>query len=707
MDQAGLRQIFEDESNELVADLEQGLVTLEGDPTDVNAINQIFRSAHTLKSTAAMVGIDPNVQFTHLTENVLARAWDHELAIDQTLISLLLRAVDTLRQLLDQAAAGVPVALDVVGLGIFDALQAYRANERLPEVRTLNATPLPAGSLRFLQIDMAFRSDFFSTGQDPACLIYELADIGEVLEVRANLDALPSFLALDPHSCYVSWSLLLRTVRPLSDVEAVFLFVADHHRICISDKTTSNRHLAEVAEKKLGELLVDEGCLEAGDLARALLRQKRIGEVLIDLGAVKPETVARAVGRQKAARKIHGKATIRVDTVKLDRLVNLAGELAIVVSQVNQAARDPHSAAATRLAVAESLDQISRELQAQIMSVRMVPIEETFSRFRRAVRDLAQELGKHVVLETLGSETELDKIESEQLADPLKHMVRNAIAHGLETPAERIARGKSDTGRILLTAVQRQGHIVIAVQDDGRGIDPELVLAKGRQLGLVSPLEHPDERQIFDLLFRPGFSTASEVNEVSGRGVGLDVVRKNVADLQGSIKVESVPGVGTTFRIKLPLTLALIEGMNVRSGKNTLTIPLSSVVELISTQTDQIATLEGKGELVDVRGEYLPMVRLSDTLDSSEANESNPNDVVIEIVEGEGRRFGLMVDLVLGMEQTIVRPLRSAFSVVSAMGMHYRKPDAVSGATILGNGNVALILDVPGLERMAFGGALS
>jgi two-component system chemotaxis sensor kinase CheA len=336
------------------------------------------------------------------------------------------------------------------------------------------------------------------------------------------------------------------------------------------------------------------------------------------------------------------------------------------------------------------------------MGVRMMPIEETFNRCRRMVRDLAQELGKSVSLETFGTETELDKTVIEQLADPLKHMVRNAVAHGLEAPAERTRCGKSETGRIELRAAQRQGHIVIEVSDDGRGMDPEVVLEKARSLGLVGEAERPEDRQILDFVFRPGFSTAKEVDEISGRGVGLDVVRKNVQGLRGTIELDSTVGRGTTFRIKLPLTLAIIDGMNVRVGRETLTIPLLSVVELIAPGKDQLASVEGKGELVNVRGEYLPMIRLGDVLHTAEAGPRLASSVVV-IVENDRRKFGIMVDRVLGMDQTVVKPLDRAFSVVNSLDRGYVKPEGVSGATILGDGNVGLILDVPGIERMAFG----
>jgi two-component system chemotaxis sensor kinase CheA len=421
------------------------------------------------------------------------------------------------------------------------------------------------------------------------------------------------------------------------------------------------------------------------------------------MGKVTQQSLDNALAKQQHARRLHKSTTIRVDTDKLDSLVNLVGELAIAIAHVNQSTRIDKALNSARDAALEGLERIGRELQTQVMSVRMVTIEETFNRFKRTVRDTALELGKHVVLETSGTDTELDKIVIEQLADPLKHMIRNAIAHGIESPADRIRIGKSDTGRIHLSAAQQQGHIVIEVRDNGRGIDSDAVLRIARQRGLVQADQNLTEKQILGLIFEPGFSTAQQVNEISGRGVGLDVVLQNVKQLRGTVDVEARRGQGTTFRIKLPLTLAIIDGMNVKVGRETLTIPMVSVVELIAPRADQLATVEGQGELIEVRGEYMPVVRLNEVLESKTSERGIGVDTVVVVVENEGRKFGILVDRVLGLEQAVVKPLHKTFSVVQRLEHGFEKPDGVAGATILGNGEVALILDVPGVERMAFG----
>ncbi len=702
MNSKALLAVFLTESDELISDLEQGLLAIEANPNDEETIHRLFRSAHTLKSSAGMLGFEPMVALAHVTEGVLSRVRAHELAVTRELATLLLSSADRFRQMVAEVASGAAISVEQGGHQTLLAGLRKFVTPAGQVGTTSTATASVPESSRVYRISMAFRSDIVQTGQDPLLLVLELRRLGDVREVTAKLDGIPAFEAMDPLACYVSWTVVLCTGRPRQEIDSVFLFLAEDHDIRIADTTPSaSVAVFAPAEKKIGELLVEAGCVGEKDVALALQQQRRLGEVLVEQGKISKESLDRVLAKQVAARKARQAATIRVDTEKLDKLVNLVGEMVIGIAQMNQTVRTASGSEAARTTAIESLEQIGRELQAQVMSVRMVPIGETFHRFKRAVRDLAGELGKHVVLETQGTETELDKIVIEQLADPLRHMIRNAVAHGIESPEERIRSGKNDTGRIALRAAQRQGYIIIEVADDGRGVDAERVLAKARRMGLAGDDTEMNEKQIFDFMFRPGFSTTEHADEISGRGVGLDVVQKNVQSLRGTIEVESTLGRGTTFRIKLPLTLAIIDGMHVQVGPKVLTIPLLSVVELISARPDEIQTVEGKGELVEVRGDYLPIVRLSEVLESL-PREQFTRDSVVVVVEYEQRKFGVMVDRVLGMEQTVVKPLEQAFSLMRSLERDYAKPEAIAGATILGDGNVALILDVPGLERMAF-----
>lgn len=387
-------------------------------------------------------------------------------------------------------------------------------------------------------------------------------------------------------------------------------------------------------------------------------------------------------------------ATIRVETDKLDKLVNLVGELVIGVARVKQIAGEAAVASALGEeldAAVEGLDHISRDLQEQVMRVRMIPIEGTFTRFQRVVRDLAAELGKDIRLVMSGAETELDKNVIEQIADPLKHLVRNSADHGLERPEVRQAAGKPTTGTIWLRAYQQEGKIIIEVADDGAGISRERVLMKAVERGLAAPGAALTDSEAFAFMFQPGFSTAEKVTEVSGRGVGLDVVRQNIEALRGTVEVESAPAVGTTFRIKLPLTLAIIDGMTVSIGNEILTIPLLSIVESLRPKAAELTTVEGRGELVVVRGEYLPLVRLHQVF-ALPTERMDPTQALVVIIESVSKRFGVLVDDILGEQQAVIKSLEQ----------NWRKVEGVAGATILGDGRVSLILDIHGLEKIAF-----
>jgi two-component system, chemotaxis family, sensor kinase CheA len=699
-----LLKIYVTESDDLLAEMERGLVALETNADDKEIIHQVFRAAHTLKGNAGMTNIDSVVAFAHVMETVLDELRSARLRVNQDLISVLLASVDALKDMTNTIRNGDPVVLTPDHRQLIKKLEQYKSirdpDKSAPEIMKKEES----GSVRVFEILMKFRSDLFSTGQDPSFLIQEIGELGDLVAVEPITDTLPVLDRMKPDTCYLGWRVCVRTDKKRDKVEAIFIFVKDENQIVISDVTNAHHHGIDIsiADKKIGEILVEEGNLKETDIREALGHQKRIGEILIESGKVKSEVIEKAVRKQESARKLINTSSIRVDTDKLDRLVNLVGELVICMAQVDQKTRDATVSADTRISAVEILMDNSRELQELVMSLRMVPIRDTFDRFRRMVRDLGNDTGKHIVLEMSGTETELDKNVIEQLVDPLKHIIRNCVSHGIEKPAERIAAGKSDTGRIYLDAAQREGHIIISVADDGKGIDPDAVLQKARQLSLISNDRTLSQKEIYDLLFRPGFSTAEELNEVSGRGVGLDVVRKNVEALRGTVEIESEIGKRTVFRVKLPLTLAIIDGMNVKVGDETVTIPLLSVVELIEPEKDVIGTVEGKGEYVEVRGELLPMIRLAD-LFNYRTSQTQDRQAKVVIVENEGRKFGILVDRVLGMEQAVIRSLDMSFEIFNKLESTFQRADGIAGATILGDGTVGLIADVNGLERKAFG----
>ncbi|HQP30129.1 MAG TPA: chemotaxis protein CheA, partial [Deltaproteobacteria bacterium] len=524
------------------------------------------------------------------------------------------------------------------------------------------------------------------------------ADIGELLEVRPYTKTLPDFYTLIPTTCYISWDIRLKTNQPLSEIQNIFIFVTDENDIRIADITDQYKGGVDMslAEKPIGEILVERGHVRDEDVLETLKEHKTTGEALVEKGKVPKAVIDKVVKEQSESRKAVKTSTIRVDTDKLDKLVNLVGEMVISVARLSQLASEVRDDKVSRTLqnANAALERISRDLQEQVMRVRMVPVEGTFNRFRRVVRDLAFEQGKKIDLKMSGTETELDKNVIEQIGDPLKHMIRNSIDHGIETPQERLASGKPEVGVIWLKAFQREGNIYIQISDDGRGINKDKLLNKAREKGLAAPDKNYTDEEIFQFMFAPGLSTADKVTELSGRGVGMDVVKRNIEGLRGTVDVRSELGKGSTFTVKLPLTLAIIDGMMVKVGSEVLTVPLSVIDKSVRPKPEEVKTVEGKGELIDIRGDYIPLVRLYELFEIP-TEKLDPTQALVLIVQSSKSRYGILVDDVLGQTQAVIK----------SIDKNFRKIDGTSGATILGDGRVSLILDIYGIERMAFEGA--
>lgn len=658
-----LLAIFAEESEEIIDTLERGLLALETS-SDPEQINSVFRAAHTMKGNAGIIGFEAVVGLTHLMEEVLDEMRNGRITPDSQLVGLLLSAVDTLKALLNAHLAGEETSPPT---GILKDLETCLT--QVPssgQGRQRGPTPASQNRSKRFHITMRFRPDIFSTGTDPLQLLMELADLGEIERVVCHAEDLPSFEDLVPDQLYLWWEVWLVSPEDYSALANVFIFVEHDNEISIHEETFPGDDQSLPPEKTGGETAP----------------------------ATSPSLEIQPAPTSPPPSAITAAPSIRVDTAKLDSLVNLVGELAIGVARVNQLVdSDSDEAEVSELASAvQALDHVSRDLQEQVMRVRMIPVEGTFNRFQRVVHDLASELGKRIRLEMSGTETELDKNVIEQVADPLKHLIRNSADHGLETPQERLAAGKPAEGTILLKAYQQEGQIIIEVQDDGRGIDRQPVLDKALERGLAEPGASYTDKELYGFMFQPGFSTAGTVTELSGRGVGLDVVRQNIEALRGSVEVHSEPGEGSTFRVKLPLTLAIIDGMLVKVGGEILTLPLLSIIESIRPSQEDLKTVEGRGELITVRGEYLSLVRLHEIL-GLPTEITDPTRGLVVIIESVSKAFGILVDDILGEQQAVIKSLEQ----------NYRKVDGVAGATILGDGTVSLILDIHGLEKIAFG----
>lgn len=690
-----LIKVFMEESEEEIRELESGLIKLEENHEDGDTINRVFRAAHTIKGSAGLVGFENVSNFTHNIENILDRIRNKELTITKALVSTLLSSVDMLKRILAASSAGEEVEIGEID-AVSQTLKRFTGSGKTTSGKQAPPdTSKGKSGEKVLSVMMRFRPDILATGQDPLMLIQELSDLGEIMESRAFTATIPDIHNLVPTTCYTSWELTLRTERSITDVNNVFIFVMDENDIVIKDISAMYKEGVDLtlAEKAIGEILVDKGIVRQTDVEEALKEHKTTGQTLVEMGIVPKDIVEKMALAQSQSRKISKSSTIRVDTDKLDKLVNLVGEMVISVARMSQCASELNNESLTRSlqGAISSLERISRDLQEQVMRVRMVPVEGTFNRFRRVVRDLSYEEGKKIEIRMEGTETELDKNVIEQISDPLKHMIRNSIDHGIESPEERLSMGKPEVGTIWLKAFQREGNIFIEISDDGKGIDKRKVLSKAIERGLADAGRPYTDKEIFEMLFTPGLSTAEKVSELSGRGVGMDVVKRNIEDLRGTVEIISEEGKGSTFRVKLPLTLAIIDGMMVKVGSEVLTIPLSVIEKSVRPSSAEIKTVEGRGELMDIRGDYIPLVRLYQ-LFSLPSQKTDPTEALVVVLHGAHSRFGILVDDVLGQTQAVIK----------SIDKNFRKIDGTSGATILGNGKVSLILDVHSIERMAF-----
>ncbi len=682
-----LRTIFLDEAEELLQSMEQSLIDLDSHPNNPDVLQTLFRAVHTIKGSAAMVGFSHLSAFFHEAENVLSRLRQGEITLSPEIISLFFACHDVAVEMVESGNDDIPDIADKTA-SIIEKLRAFTDSSlvRMPEKE--QAAEKTDSEMRYIRIVMRFKPDVFLSGTDPIMLLMELNEIGHFQSLVCNTDAVPPLDEIAFDSCYLSWEGVFVTERSLSELDKVFIFVKDEHPIHFEDISSHFVDGVDIryADKKLGEILEDEGIVDTADLASVTESHKKTGELLVEHDKVKKDVIDRIVKQQQRSKEIRHATTIRIHTDKLDSLIDTSGELVIAVSNLAQMASE-HNLPHEFLRIVEKLQRISDDLQSQVMKVRMVPVETIFRPFGRLIRDTARTLGKEVTLTISGSDTELDKNINEGLAGPLAHLIRNAVDHGIEAPQERVRAGKPAEGSIWLRAFQQKRYIVIEIEDDGRGIDKDAVAKKAKELGMLKSDDLHDS-ELYAFIMAPGFSTAKEVSEISGRGVGLDVVRKSIEALRGSIEIYSEQGVGTLFRIKLPLTLAVIDGMLITVGDQVVTMPMLSIVEAFYLKEGMLHTIEGGGELLRYDGNYIPFVRLYDFLGFS-SSVTNPYDGVILILEGHNRLIAVMADSVIGQQQAVIKSFAD----------NYRDVDSISGATILGDGTISLIVDVHGIEK--------
>lgn len=675
---AQFHQVFFEESFEGLDAMESGLLNLDMGDVNVEEINTIFRAAHSIKGGSGTFGFTSVSDFTHVMETLLDEMRDGRRKITQPAINVLLGSVDCLREMLQAIQSGG----EINQASVSTHKQALDNVLNGSEIVTVAVEPAskdghgPSQSNVGPQISgwsVAFspHPHLLKTGNEPVRMFRELASLGD-LTVSADLQGLPDIYQLDPEECHLSWKLDLLGNIAASEIDEIFDWVEEECDLAkqpiFSSLPVANEVFTPILETTPANPLPAPST---------------------PLGGAASESKDKKDDSKSAAK---GSSTIRVDTGKIDTLINMVGELVITQSMLSLVGEHFELGKLDQLKNGLSqLERHTRELQESVMNIRMLPISFVFSRFPRLAHDLSSKLGKKVELKLVGEHTEVDKTVVELLSDPLVHLVRNSLDHGIEMPEVRLAAGKPEIGTVTLEAFHRGGNIVIEVKDDGKGLDKDKLRAKAIEKGLIDADTVLTDKQTYELIFMPGFSTAEQLTDISGRGVGMDVVRRNIQSLGGNIEIISTLGKGSTISIHLPLTLAILDGQSVAVGDETYIVPLGSIIESLNVKEERINRVAGRGETFLLRGEYLPIIRMHEIFKVPSAKTTKLTDGLLVVVEGQGIRCGLFVDDLLGQQQVVIKSLEA----------NYRRVEGVSGATILGDGSVALILDIPGLVRLS------
>ena len=706
-----LTSVFIQECREQLEEMEAGLLRLEQAPEDHDNINSIFRAAHTIKGGAGVVECHFIVAFTHLVENLLDSLRNGDIAVTGPISTLLLECCDHMGRLVEVLAAqrSEPEAEQVENGNaltlrlkeIIDGTAGAKAGSSLTVQDTVDEVESSGGGVvntDSWHISVRFGPNVLRGGMDPLSFIRYLGSLGEIIGIETITDAIPPADDMDPESCYLGFEIRLQTRASKADIERVFDFVRDECDLRIlpphSNVADYLQHIRDLPEDtmRLGEMLVRCGALTQSEIDQGLHDQHSsaaskvseqqaapLGEILVENKVVHKEIVEAAIAKQNQIvdKKAKDSQLVRVHADKLDQLIDLVGELVIAGASANLLALK--SGQSELVEATSILSRLVENIRDSALQLRMVQIGDTFTRFNRVVRDVSKELGKEIELVISGAETELDKTVVEKIGDPLMHLVRNSLDHGIESAAVRLERGKPACGRVSLNAFHDSGSIVIQVSDDGGGLNRERIRAKAIERELIQPDASLSDSEMINLIFEPGFSTVEKVSNLSGRGVGMDVVRRNIQSLRGTVEVTSSEGLGSTFTIRLPLTLAIIDGFQVGVDKASYVIPLDSVVECIEQKN-----LAGDRNFLNLRGEALPFIRLREIF---EVEGESPARESIVVVQFGGQRAGIVVDQLMGEFQTVIKPLGRLFAHLRGIG----------GSTILGSGEVALILDVAAL----------
>ncbi|ALG67172.1 chemotaxis protein CheA [Beggiatoa leptomitoformis] len=698
IDMTEVRQLFFEESFESLDTMEANLLDLDIGVVDHELINSIFRVAHSIKGGAGIFKFEQVVHFAHIAETLLDSMRNNQHWVTQETIDILLQAVDILRMMLTRLKENVPCnetdlqAIQEAQLGLENMLKvplpasektnspAKTPNTEPPEITEVTPPDLNKGWLILFKPS----PELLKTGNDPINLFRELATLGQ-LDIKVNTTELPDFKEIEPQLCYLSWTLTLYGDIPRQAIDEIFEWVEGD---CSLEITPFPIQATESPPIIASSPIIAASAYPADTQASTLPTSLESEE---NEDSPEPEKAKKNRwgdnGRNNAQTNDN---SIRVSIDKVDALINMVGELVITQSMLDQVGDnfDISKLAQLRDGLAQ-LERNTRELQESVMRIRMLPISYSFNRFPRLVHDLSVQLNKKVELKLTGENTELDKTVLEKMNDPLVHLVRNALDHGIESPAQRLATGKPETGLLHLHAYHQSGNIVIQISDDGAGFNLEKIRLKAVKLGLLDAQDIPNAEELYEYIFHPGLSTNDQINDVSGRGVGMDVVRRNIRTLGGTIDIRSEHNKGTIFTIRLPLTLAILDGQLVKVGQEIYILSLLSIVESLHINKKLVSSLAGQADVYKLRDEYIPVVRLHN-LFKIQTDITELDKGLLVIVEGEGQKIGLFVDELLSQQQIVIKSLES----------NYKQIEGISGATILGNGSVALIIDIAGLIRL-------
>lgn len=699
IDLTEFHDVFFEECFELLEVMESELLNLDHG-TDIEQINAIFRAAHSIKGGGSTFGFMEMSSFTHVMETFLDEMRDGRRAVSRAGVDLLLESVDVLRGMVNAQRdkqehdhKRITETKQKLEAMLADTGSASKAKPK--ESSALRNTPPKDESATNAESKdgpaetngwrIKFRPEpgLLKGGNEPSRIFRELQSLGD-LRVEADTTDVPALEVLDPELCHLKWMLTLHGNIDHSEIEELFSWVIDESDLEIKPLGNAGDD-ALAAEEPPAEIIATSNTV-AESAALAVAKSTDASHV--------SEPPEQSKGSNPAARE-SGSSSIRVATDKVDELINIVGELVItqsMLSQISNQLVEGNTKTLERLLGGISqLERNTRELQESILSIRMLPISFSFNRFPRLVRDLSGKMGKQVELKMTGENTEVDKTVLEKIGDPLVHLVRNALDHGIEMPEVRKAAGKPETGNLELCAYHEGGDIIIKVIDDGAGLNRDRILKKALEKGLINENEDSSEERIYNLIFAPGFSTAEKISDVSGRGVGMDVVRRNVRNLGGNVSIASNAGAGSTVTIRLPLTLAILDGQLARIGNETYIVSLVSIVESLQMKSDQINSIAGRSEFYRLRNDYVPIIRVNQLFGIANG-KTDLREGLLMVVEADGRRVGLFVDDLMGQQQVVIKSLEANF----------RQVESISGATILGDGTVALIIDVPGLIHRHF-----